>query len=406
MSELSWFWEHLSGFWSFKLLQLSGNQVTAGSVLTTVVLIGLAFYLVPRLKRWFMRKVLVKSGLETRTKIEALAIFKYLLMLIGGFIVLKALGLAEVVYEQLTLLQRQLSAVFDLKLFTLGKTSLTLWTTIYLVVLSWLLVRVTGQIEKLFLERLQTKTKIDRGLSETLATILRYAMLFIGMMVIIQSAGIDLSALTIVAGAAGLALGLGLQGIINNLVSGLVILFERPIKVGDRIDVGGTTGDVAHVSLRATTIVTNDDIAIIVPNSEFITNKVINWTYTGKRCRFKFPIRVAYGSDPALVKELLLEAATEHAGVLDKPAPSVNFDEFGESSLNFSLAVWTSDHITRPGTLRSDLNFAITEKFMKNKVQLPAPVDEDVEFPTVTDTPAQEEFAPKQHLDSSQQLPS
>lgn len=388
------FWQHIISIWQFELFKVPHSHLTVGSVIVTTVLVVVAMKFLPKLKRWFMQKVLVKSGLETQTKLEALTIVRWLLYAAGAFLVLKSLGLAELAYDQLTLFQKQLAAVFDLKLFTLGKTSLTLWTTIYLAVLSWLLIRVTGQVEKLFLDRVLKKTKVDRGLSEALSAILRYSIIFIGLIVIVQSAGIDLSALTIIAGATGIALGLGLQNIINNLVSGLAILFERPIKVGDRVDVGGTTGDVAHLSLRATTIITNDDIAIIVPNSEFMTSKVINWTYTGKRCRFRFPVRVSYKSNPKLVKQLLLETARAHSGVLTKPEPEVRFEEFGESSLNFSLAVWTIDFVGEPEKLRSDLNFAITEKFEKYQVQLPSPASDDAEYPNIELHEGDLSFAP------------
>lgn len=400
MNDFSSLWNQLHSIWNLQLLPLANTQLTVGALVNTTILLGLIVLVFPKFKRWFMSRVLIKSKLETRTKLEALLIVRYLFYAACVFFIVKTLGLANLAYEQITLLQRQLSAVFDLRLFTLGKTNITIWTTLYLAILSWLLVRVTGQAEKLFLERINAKIKVDRGLSEALVAILRYSLIFIGLIVIVQSAGIDLSALTIIAGAAGLAVGLGLQSIINNLVSGLAILFERPIKVGDRIDVGGTAGDVAHLSLRATTIITNDDIAIIVPNSDFMTSKVVNYTYTGKKCRFRFPVRVSYKSDPQLVKRLLMEAADEHPGVLKKPEPEVRFDEFAESSINFSLSVWTVDHVVEPEKLRSDLNFAITEKFDKYGVQLPSPASE-VEFPDVPAAPVPQSMQPKPHQQST-----
>ncbi len=171
----------------------------------------------------------------------------------------------------------------------------------------------------------------------------------------------------------GIGIGFGLQNITNNFVSGLIILFERPIKVGDRIEVGNVAGDVVNISARATTVVTNDNIAIIVPNSEFTSSTVINWSYTDRDVRFNIPVGVSYSSDPEVVGKLLLEVAHDHAGVLKEPKPDVLFEEFGESSLNFVLRVWTRDYTTRPGVFKSELNYRISKKFKEHGIEIPFP---------------------------------
>ena len=199
------------------------------------------------------------------------------------------------------------------------------------------------------------------------------AILGMAQTLVILTAGIDLSALTVLAGALGIGVGLGLQNIASNFVSGLSILFERPIKVGDRIEAGKITGDVVSISLRATTIVSNDNIAIIVPNTEFVSSTVINWSYTDRDVRFNIPVGVSYSSDPVVVKRLLLEVAADHPGVLKRPPPDVLFQEFGDSALNFVLRVWTQDYTTRPGVLRSELNFAISKKFKEHGIEIPFP---------------------------------
>jgi small-conductance mechanosensitive channel len=167
--------------------------------------------------------------------------------------------------------------------------------------------------------------------------------------------------------------GFGLQNITNNFVSGLILLFERPIKVGDRIDVGNVTGDVVKISPRATTIVTNDNIAIIVPNSEFISSQVINWSYANRDVRLNFPVGVAYHSDPELVRKALLEVAADHPGVLKERNADLLLQEFGDSSLNFILRVWTRGYTTTPGVLRSELNYAICRKFKERGIEIPFP---------------------------------
>ena len=173
----------------------------------------------------------------------------------------------------------QIRDLFQRTLFTLGegvdKTDVTLEGIFYFIASILLLIYLTDKLQKLVVNRILLRTNVERGISESVGTIFRYLVITIGLFVIIQTAGIDLTALGFIAGALGVGIGFGLQGITNNFISGLIILFERPIKVGDRIDVGDVSGDVVRIAARATTIVTNDNISIIVPNSEFINSRVI-----------------------------------------------------------------------------------------------------------------------------------
>lgn len=267
----------------------------------------------------------------------------------------------------------QLRAWLDIPLLPIGGTRFTLWMLLYLLVLIALLVYITGKLKAWMVERLLARTRIDIGVRQAVGSIFRYVIVAIGFMIILQTAGINLSALTVLAGALGIGVGFGLQNITNNFVSGLIILFERPIKVGDRIDVGNVTGDVVKISPRATTIVTNDNIAVIVPNSEFISSQVINWSYTNRDVRLNFPVGVAYQSDPELVRKALLEVAADHPGVLKERNADVLLQEFGDSSLNFILRVWTRNYATTPGVLRSELNYAICKKFKEQGIEIPFP---------------------------------
>jgi small-conductance mechanosensitive channel len=206
-----------------------------------------------------------------------------------------------------------------------------------------------------------------------MGTIFRYILMVLGFTIILQFLGVDLSALTIIASALGVGVGFGLQNITNNFVSGIIILFERPIKVGDRIEVADVSGDVVKISMRSTTILTNDNIAIIVPNSEFISSTVINWSHTDRNVRFNFPVGVSYKSDPEVVRKILLEVAQKNDGVLKKPAPDVLLNEYGDSSINFTLRVWTSEYITQPFVLKSQLYFSAFEKFKEHGIEIPFP---------------------------------
>lgn len=273
----------------------------------------------------------------------------------------------------------QLRDFLSVPITSVGKTEITLWTIVYFFFLTVILFYVTGKLRKWVVYKLLAKSKIDLGVRIATGTIIRYIILAIGLIIVLQTVGLDLSTLTILAGALGIGIGFGLQNITNNLVSGIIILFERPIKVGDRIEVSNIAGDVIRISMRSTTILTNDNISIIVPNSEFISSTVINWSHIDRNIRLNFPVDVSYTENPQEVKKLLLEVAEENSGVLKNPKPDVLFDKFGESSLIFNLRVWTREYISRPGVLKSQLYYAIFDKFTKHGIKIPFP-QRDIHF--------------------------
>ncbi len=263
--------------------------------------------------------------------------------------------------------------VLTTPLFSLGNRPLSAWTFIYIILLLAILIFLTGKLRRWLTNTLLAKSSLDIGIRQSIGTISRYVILTLGFVVIMQTAGIDLSAIKIMAGALGIGIGFGLQNVTNNFVSGLIILFERPIKVGDRIEVGSVTGEVIKISARATTVLTNDNIAIIVPNSEFISSKVTNWSHNDNNVRFKVPVDVAYGSDVRKVEKILLEVAKDDSDVLTVPPPAVRFISFGDNGLHFELRAWSSTLIQRPGKLISQLNFAIYKKFEEHKIDIPFP---------------------------------
>ena len=261
----------------------------------------------------------------------------------------------------------------NFELFQLGKTTFTLGFIFYFILSLFALFYLTAKFKNLLVNKIFVRYHMDIGVSQSIGTIIRYVLLTIGLFIIIQSTGIDLSALGILVGALGVGIGFGLQNITNNFISGIIILFERPVKIGDRIEIGDITGNIIQISARATTIITNDNIAIIVPNSEFISSKVINWSLNDRNVRFNFPVRVSYKEDPEIIKKLLLEVTTENKGVLNTPKPDVLFDEYGESGLNFNLRVWTSKYSDRPNVLKSQLYYAIFKKFKEHQIEIPFP---------------------------------
>lgn len=255
-------------------------------------------------------------------------------------------------------------------------SKLSIGTIIYLVIGVWLIFFLSKLISRLIVERLLKRYGTEKGVSHAIGTIFRYVFVFVGLVIVIQSTGIDLSALTVLAGALGVGIGFGLQNMTNNFISGIIILFERPIKIGDRVELpelDNLTGDVVNISARSTTIITNDNIAILVPNSKFISDTVINWSYNNSEVRFNIPVSVAYKEDPEVVRELLVAVAKSHPGVLQNPSPDVLFDEYGDSSLNFLLRIYTDEYSRKPRVLKSELYYEIFKKFKEKGIEIPFP---------------------------------
>src|SRR5947208_15216058 len=238
-----------------------------------------------------------------------------------------------------------------------------------LIAVFWL----SSRTKRFLFTSLLARSGLDRALQHAIAQIVGYIVLIVGTLIVLDNAGIHLGALTVFAGAVGVGVGFGLQNIASNFISGLVILAERPITIGDRVEVAGITGQVKQIRARSTVILTNDNIAMIVPNTKFIDSPVTNWTYTDPRVRFRIPVGVAYGSDIAKVREALLAAGRENPNTLKEPAPSVFLQKFGDSSIDFELVVWSSEMSARPSRYRSDINFAIEPKFREAGIEIAFP---------------------------------
>lgn len=276
-------------------------------------------------------------------------------------------------WENIKDLFKELYALLNTPFAHLGETAISINSLLYFILAVGLLFYVAKKARSLLVNKILIRAKLEEGISQSIGTIVRYLIIILGLTVIFQSAGLDLSALGVIAGALGVGIGFGLQNITNNFISGIIILFERPIKVGDRVEVNGVAGDVVKIAARATTIITNDNISMIIPNSEFISSNVINWSHNNRMIRFRFPIGVSYNEDPNKIRQLLLEVAKAHEGVLKSPSPNVAFASFGDSSLDFELWVWTIKYTSRPTQLKSDLYYAVFEKFKQHNVEIPFP---------------------------------
>lgn len=279
----------------------------------------------------------------------------------------------SLIFDQKNLKMEEVFEVLNKDINLFGNLSLTIGSLLQLLLLLVAFVLVTELIRKWTVRKLAQRLDVEPGVILAVSTIVKYIVLIVGFFLIFNNFGIDLSALSVIFGALGLGLGFGLQNIVNNFVSGLLILFERPIKVGDRIKVGEVTGDITQIGARSTTILTNDNISIIVPNSSFITDNVVNWSHNDRNIRFNIPVGVSYNEDPEQVKKLLLEVVHENEGVLTSPPPDVLFEAYDDSALTFNLRVWTSAYINRPGVLKSQIYYEVFKKFKAHQIEIPFP---------------------------------
>ena len=239
------------------------------------------------------------------------------------------------------------------------------------LVLISLLIWGTRRATRWLARRVLARRGLDAGVGEALATIVRYVVITLGTLVILQSSGIDLTSLNVLIGAIGVGLGFGLQNITSNFFSGLILLFERPIRIGDRIEIGGAVGQVREIGARATTIVTDASVAVIVPNSQLVSERVTNWSRPGKLTAYTLSFYVAHASNPELVRQVLLAAADAHGDLAREPAPEVEFAEVGLSALRFDLQVWSAQHLQTSGSLKSELNFAVWRQLREAGVAVP-----------------------------------
>jgi small-conductance mechanosensitive channel len=232
---------------------------------------------------------------------------------------------------------------------------------------------ISSRTKRFLFNRLLAQSGLDRSLQYAIAQIVSNIVLVVGIFFVLENTGIHLAALTVFAGAVGVGLGFGLQNIASNFISGLVILAERPITIGDRVEVAGIAGQVEHIRARSTVIRTNDNIMMIVPNTKFIDSPVTNWTYTDRRVRFRLPVGVAYGSDVNKVREALIAAAREHPATLSDPAPDAFLEKFGDSTIDFQLVVWSEEMSRRPSRFKSDLNYLICKHLGAAGIEIPNP---------------------------------
>ncbi|MBD3386586.1 mechanosensitive ion channel [candidate division KSB1 bacterium] len=272
----------------------------------------------------------------------------------------------------ITNILQALKDILYFPLFKIKQTDVTLASLIVFTVVVILFVIMSRLFSRMIMSRVLSRMNIDRGTRYTLKRITEYSITTIGVIIAFQFINISLGGLAVIFGLLSVGIGFGLQNVTSNFVAGLILLFEKPIMVGDRIIVGQTEGDVEEINIRSTTVRSLNNISIIVPNSEFISSQVVNWSHGDPKVRLVVDIGVSYNSDLDLVLKTLHEIADENKDVLKSPTPDVIFREFGDSSWNLQLRVWILDP-TRHHFIRSDINCAIVRKFRQNNIEIPFP---------------------------------
>lgn len=363
------FWPTLKEWLFTPIMHTKHTEITPWSVILVALLFTILFAALSKLGSFMRRKVLPQLRLSDKASKRLTMVAQGIGFFYGAVFILDVSDIdvsAKQIFDQV-------NAILRAPLIPVGNEPITLWTIIFVSALGLVLLVTTSRLQKWLTNKLTEKKAWDVGTTQSITSIFRYAIVALGFVVILQAAGIDLSTITVIAGGLGLGVGLGLQNVVASFISGIVVMLERPVKVGDRIELAGVFGNVIKIGLRATTIRTNSNIEIIVPNTEFITGNVINWSHSSRDVRLDIPVGVTYSADPREVEKVLLEAAAEHDGVLKTPSPDVIFSGFGDSALNFELRVYTNKYFAQPKVLQSGLNFLIFEKLAKAKIEIPFP---------------------------------
>mgnify|MGYP006283641437 FL=1 len=264
-----------------------------------------------------------------------------------------------------------LQELFDYTIIPGDKFTLT-FSDILIAILILVATRIILYILKKVFKRTFRSKAIDPGKGYTVYQLIKYLLWVIAITITLQTIGVKVGVLLAGSAALLVGIGLGVQQVFKDIISGIFLLFEGNLKVGDVVELEGVVGIVKDIGFRTTKIETRDNIIMIIPNSRFIAENVINWSHIEQRTRFHVSVGVAYGSNVQLVESILLECAKEHQEITDYPSPFVRFYDFGNSSLDFQLFFWTNNAF-RVENIKSDLRFVIDRKFRDNKVTIPFP---------------------------------
>ncbi|HEX6279900.1 MAG TPA: mechanosensitive ion channel domain-containing protein, partial [Pyrinomonadaceae bacterium] len=309
-------------------------------------------------------------------RMRVMQLVRYGLFIIWLIVVLRAFSVSDLVFGWI-------SSLFAASI-TLGSLTVSAGDVLGFVLAVWIAFMVSRFLRFILEEDVFPRVGIVGGVSYAVSTMVHYAVLMIGFLLAIAALGFQLSQFAFIAGAVGIGIGFGLQNIINNFVSGLILLFERPVKVGDTVQIAEHIGSLTHIGLRASVLRKVDGSDVIVPNSQLISEEVVNWTMSDEKRRLDVAVGVAYGTDPKLVIGLLTQVGIKNPGIMDEPKPRALFVGMGESSLDFELRGWTEeeDWVTVKSDLVTEVHAALTDA----GIEIPFP-QRDLNVRGVTELP-------------------
>jgi potassium-dependent mechanosensitive channel len=267
-----------------------------------------------------------------------------------------------------------------------GQISVTLGSILLFGFAIWIAFWIAKTVRFVLRDEILPKMDLPRGVDNSISTLSYYTLLIVGLMIALAAAGFEATQFALVFGALGVGIGFGLQNVVNNFVSGLILMFERPIQPGDVVEVSGTSGKVREIGMRATTLTTFEGADVVVPNGTLLSEKLINWTLSDMNRRLDVEVGVAYGSDPRRVLGMLAEVARGTPGITTEPAPSVVFLRFGASSLDFSIRAWTHDFADWV-SIRTEMTARVYEALRREGIEIPFP-QQDLHLRSVSDDAA------------------
>jgi small-conductance mechanosensitive channel len=265
-----------------------------------------------------------------------------------------------------------LVSIWESKLKIGEEVNISFGSVLTFIITLWVASLLSKMISSIFEHDVSKNLQLKRGVPKTISVMLKYAILTIGFLIAVAAAGMDLKNLTLVISALGVGIGFGLQDVINNFISGLILLFERPIQHGDTIEVGELWGKVKKIGIRSSVIVTFDGSEVIVPNGMLISQEVTNWTLSDNKRRLDVEVGVEYGSNLEQVIDILVKCASAHKEVMDDPPPSAWFTGFGDSSINFKLVFWYPS-FDGGLTVKSEVALAVDNALKDAGITIPFP---------------------------------
>ncbi|MEM6265036.1 MAG: mechanosensitive ion channel domain-containing protein [Bacteroidota bacterium] len=355
--------------WNYPLLENSFITIKVGGILSLVFIALGAWIGILLAKRWVLRKLATRTPRAQKSRQALFSFVRYLILLTAVATALFSLGID-----------------LNRSLFRVNKFDLTLSSLLQIAVILMVARLSIELVQRFVLAGKVSTDRLDEGRRYAVFQIFKYLTYVLAILLSLSSVGLDINVLIASSAALLVGLGFGMQGIFNDVISGIVILFEGTIEVNDIVDVGGLVGRVKEIRLRTTEIETKDSVGIIVPNSKFTGDNVINWSHTATETRIRVSVGVSYDSDVQTVKRVMIECAQNHGDILKYPKPTVFFQEFADSSLNFDLVFWIIKNFETE-RIQSDIRYAIFAAFKKQNIQIPFP-QRDLHFISDTRKPS------------------